>query len=422
MANEYISPTGYRDPSGCWVNEYKAYDGDTDTPSSSEVPLKSWSGYLELTITAMYCSKLRFLAAYSGTSGINSIDLDVYYDGGWHDIYEGSFLNRVWVEKALGSTRYVTKMRMRFYNNAPGGYNVAAVGEAQFYQVVGVPIVSTNAATLVEDDEATLNGNITNTGGEAPTVRGFEYKEGIDGTVQYAYDSGYFSTGAFSKALTGLDPTKQYYFRAYATNSAGTGYGDWRSFGLDVSAPTVTTSAATLIGSDYATLNGNITATGGQDCEERGFQYKIGEDGDVTDLPETGEFGVGAYTGALTDLENFTEYYFRAYAKNGAGTGYGSWLNFTTLLANPTVKTHSATDILSTQAKLNGEIVKTGAGIYWCFTRGFEYGLTKTAENIIEDNGGGEYYAGFFDKTPTGLLPNTKYWYRAYASFDTGIG
>ena len=438
MANEYISPNNFYDYSGSWNNEFMAYDGEVGRSANSVVPAHSWSNYLILNkvvnsfVTPFYCSKIKFDAIYHGTNGINKVDIDIYYydattgTGAWHDLYEGSFLNMVWVEKELGATRYLSQIRFRFYNNFS---NLISAGllEVMLYETVGIPTVTTNAATGVAGALATLNGNITSTGGEAPTIRGFEYKEGVDGTVLYAYDSGYFSTGAYSKALTGLDPTKKYYFRAYATNlTGGTGYGAWKSFGIDVDSPTVTTSAATGVGEDSATLNGNITATGGQDCEERGFQYKVGVDGEVLDLLETGTFGIGAYSLLLEDLENFTEYYFRAYAKNGAGTAYGSWLTFTTILANPTVKTHSATEILITQAKLNGEIVKTGAGIYYCFTRGFEYGLTKTPdgspENTIEDNGGGEYYAGFFDKTPTGLLPNTKYWYRAYASFETMIG
>ena len=37
-------------------------------------------------------------------------------------------------------------------------------------------------------------------------------------------------TGTFASALTGLEPSTTYYVRAYATNSAGTAYGDETSF------------------------------------------------------------------------------------------------------------------------------------------------------------------------------------------------
>ncbi|HUV85031.1 MAG TPA: hypothetical protein VMV86_04930, partial [Methanosarcinales archaeon] len=175
MANEYISPTGFNDPNGSWVGETNAYDNNLMTKASTSIPAKSWSNYIELTIDLIYCSKIKFYAAYNGTGGINSIDIDVWYSypgggGSWHDVYQGSFLSFVWVEKDFGDhpSLTVTKMRMRFYNNSSEMY-IATLVEAMFYKIIGVPSVETNAATSVEDDEATLNGNITSTGGEAPT-------------------------------------------------------------------------------------------------------------------------------------------------------------------------------------------------------------------------------------------------------------
>ena len=409
MANEYVSPTGFNDPDGSWSNESNAYDGDLTTRAVCSVPAVSWSNYIELTIDAIYCSKVKFYASYDGTAGINSIDLDVYYDEEWHDVYEGSYLNYVWTEKELGDTYYVTKIRIRFYNT--WHTHSASLIEVMFYETVSIPKVTTVAATDVADGEATLNGNMTDTGGVAPTIRGFVYKEGIAGTEIPTVENGYFAVGAYSKDLTGLDPTKEYYFRAYATNTEGTGYGEWLSMGEAVAVPTLTTSAATSVEAEQATLNGNITETGGEDCEERGFEWKVGVTGDVETLPETGEFGVGAYTLDLEDLSANVQYYFRAYAKNAGGTGYGSWLNFTTSITDPEVITHNATDELTTQVTGNGEIVKTGGAD--CDEVGFEYGLSKKATWIKNEVEGG-YGVGFFDLDIEGLTANTEYWYRAY--------
>lgn len=412
MANEYISPTGFNDPNGSWTDESSAYDGDIQTPAYCSVPANNWSNYLELTISAIYCSKVKFLALYNGTQGINKIDLDIYYDGAWHDVYEGSFLSRVYVEKTF-TTQYVTKMRMRFYNN--GSEVITAVlGEAAFYETIGVPEMTTVAATGVSGGEATLNGNMVSNGGAVPTVRGFKYKEGIGGAEQDTHDSGYFEIGTYSKDLTGLDPTKEYYFKAYATNTAGTGYGEWLSLGEAISIPTLSSSAATSIDHEKATLNGEITETGGEDPTERGFQWKIGATGDIEELPETGEFGVGTYSLLLEELSANTQYYFRAYAKNAGGTGYGTWLNFTTEYTTPEVTTHNATDELTTQVTGNGEIVSTGGQD--CDERGFDYGLAKVATWEKKETAG-SYGIGFFDLDITGLSANTEYWYRAYAKY-----
>lgn len=95
--------------------------------------------------------------------------------------------------------------------------------------VVTAPTVVTNTATGIGQTTAAGNGTISSTGNENPSIRGFEYN-----TVPYADKvvsaTGSFSAGAFQLTLTGLTPGQTYFFRAFATNSAGTGYGDWFSF------------------------------------------------------------------------------------------------------------------------------------------------------------------------------------------------
>ncbi|MEO6833817.1 MAG: hypothetical protein ABI169_16540, partial [Chitinophagaceae bacterium] len=59
-------------------------------------------------------------------------------------------------------------------------------------------------------------------------------------------------TGAFSSNLTGLDPNKTYYIRAYATNSSGTAYGNEVSF---------TTTAVTTCNIVNVTSNINTPTT-----------------------------------------------------------------------------------------------------------------------------------------------------------------
>lgn len=101
------------------------------------------------------------------------------------------------------------------------------------------PVVTTGAASLVEETTATANGNMTSTGGVAVTIRGFEYD--IDSGAPYASDEhehGTYSTGPFTIPLTGLTKGKLYYGRAYATNAMGTGYGSQITFLTKPDAPT----------------------------------------------------------------------------------------------------------------------------------------------------------------------------------------
>ena len=110
--------------------------------------------------------------------------------------------------------------------NSPTAGSSVAVNRPQ---PVVAPTVTTQSATNIATTSCTGNGNITDTGGENCTRRGFCYKVGTSGdpTVSdsVAYDDGSFGTGAFTKSITGLTAGTSYRVRAYAVNSAGTSYG-----------------------------------------------------------------------------------------------------------------------------------------------------------------------------------------------------
>ena len=110
------SPTDFEDPDAAWANETKAYDEDTGTGSNNFVPPLSWGNYLILKRAAVNCRRVRFHALrVAGT--ITKINLDIYYDDAWHDLYEGDFTNNAWVEKTLASNKSLTQARVKFYNS-----------------------------------------------------------------------------------------------------------------------------------------------------------------------------------------------------------------------------------------------------------------------------------------------------------------
>jgi len=82
---------------------------------------------------------------------------------------------------------------------------------------------------------ATLNGNITNTGGQNADLRGFDWDYASGAPYTYSWTQGtsgnyQYGTGAFSHQVTGLNEGVTVYFRAKAHNSAGWGYGGEKSF------------------------------------------------------------------------------------------------------------------------------------------------------------------------------------------------
>lgn len=123
--------------------------------------------------------------------------------------------------------------------------NVVAYTELQFtvtnYSVGGTvtkavapqvtPKVTTLPPTDITAKSIAPHGNITDIGGAPVTKRGFRLSK-IQNTVQADYsDTGSFGVGAFTKTnVTLAVPNTTYYIQAYATNSAGTTYGDWVTF------------------------------------------------------------------------------------------------------------------------------------------------------------------------------------------------
>ncbi len=98
------------------------------------------------------------------------------------------------------------------------------------------PTVTDSAATNVVPNAATGNGNVTSDGGASITERGFVHSITsvnadplIAGTgVTKTIIAG--TTGAYTGQLASLIKSTGYSYKAYATNSKGTGYGTVQTF------------------------------------------------------------------------------------------------------------------------------------------------------------------------------------------------
>ena len=96
-----------------------------------------------------------------------------------------------------------------------------------------VPVVTTLAVPNITSTTATGNGNIGNLGFPNPTQYGMVWSTSTNPTTALDTKTTQGTiglTGSFPSAITGLTPNTLYHVRAYATNSAGTVYGDELSF------------------------------------------------------------------------------------------------------------------------------------------------------------------------------------------------
>lgn len=91
---------------------------------------------------------------------------------------------------------------------------------------MAAPTVSSGEASTISATSAHFAGNVSDDGGATVTERGFVYGLVADPTTSDSKVVVSGTTGAYVGFENGLAPNTTYHFRAFATNSGGTGYGD----------------------------------------------------------------------------------------------------------------------------------------------------------------------------------------------------
>lgn len=118
---------GAVDPANVYDDNIVTYDG------CIRIAPEAWGGFLELTHAALLCSKVRYYIDPSTDAEISLIDIDVYYDGSWHHVYEGAFTEDEWIEKDIPDGPIaITAMRINFYNGNANFYYDAYLAEVAF--------------------------------------------------------------------------------------------------------------------------------------------------------------------------------------------------------------------------------------------------------------------------------------------------
>ena len=198
------------------------------------------------------------------------------------------------------------------------------------------PSVSTLSVDNVSYHGAYVTGRLFNSGIYWISDCGFCWSTAQNPTLVNNHLTAASDLGTFGLNLTGLDAGTTYYVRAYATNSAGTTYGEQLSFTTTSAIlPTVTTDTVSNITASTATCGGNVTFDGGATVTVRGVCWSISQNPTVSDNHTTDGSGTGSFTSIINGLTTNTTYYVRAYATNSLGTAYGEQLSFTTAYINP---------------------------------------------------------------------------------------
>ena len=165
--------------------------------------------------------------------------------------------------------------------------------------------LTTITPTSISNTSALSGGNITTTGGLPITAIGVCWSSTNE--IPTIYDSKTTdgtAIGSFSSSITGLYAGTKYYMRAYATSSAGTGYGNPVTFTttntLNAEVIYYGISTETTVTAEY--ILANFTKTTGFVGSPTGRKYTFGPTFGtyrywaIPDVPNTGERVIGEVT------------------------------------------------------------------------------------------------------------------------------
>jgi lysophospholipase L1-like esterase len=210
-------------------------------------------------------------------------------------------------------------------------------GTIENFKASQIPSATTNGATSVTSNSATVNGDVNPAGlqtiywfvwGTDPslTLPSSTHETPVQGMA-----AGTFTAQPVSAPLSGLGAETTYYFRTVASNADGEFQGAIKAFLTSVS-PTVNTTAATSITTTGAVLNGNVNPNGY--ATDAWFEY--GTDPALSSSASTTSNAMGSGVTALptsasiSGLTPFRTYYYRVAAVNSGGTQKGVIRSFPT--------------------------------------------------------------------------------------------
>ncbi|GLU51483.1 fibronectin type III domain-containing protein [Dyadobacter frigoris] len=290
-----------------------------------------------------------------------------------------------------------------------------------YYKVRAVNAVGSSGYTNVADaitnpDPPTVPVNLTATAASENQINlnwadnsnnetGFELERSQDGTNFSKIADAAANTTSYSSS--GLSPNTQYWYRIRAKNNGGTsGYSNTANATTRDVAPAVPQNlSATPISNIRINLNW-IDNSG----NETGFEIERSADGNS--FSKIADLGANVTSYENTGLSTLTKYWYRVRAKNTIGnSGYSNVAEATTLDIPPAAPSAlTATTVSSSQIDLNWTDNSANES-------GFEIERSVDGSNFTKV---GDTSANASTFQSTGLIPNTKYWFRVRSKNSQG--
>ncbi len=295
------------------------------------------------------------------------------------------------------------------------------------------PTLTTNSVTGLSRFGATFQGTVTkHPDSTGDLAIGFLYSTSTSLSNAQEVNATPVDGNNYTAAVVGLTPGEKYYYCIFARSGKSVVKGKTSSFNTeDAIPPSLSIAEATEVTESGATLTATILDNGGYEPTVRGFAYAmyVENAGDPT-LDDNTKLVIGdKFEITLSDLAANTTYIVRPYATNDAGTGYGESVKFTTsqqkipmVIANGSGSlANKPVEVVAYEAVCMGAVTEdhgfTVTEYGFCYSTESRQPTIESSQHIKAQDG-----AKGFSATLKGLTASTKYYMRAYAKSDKGVG
>jgi len=209
---------------------------------------------------------------------------------------------RLILESALSATNFSS-------DNKDQGFSVRCIKDS-----LRLPSINTQPVSVITDNSAITGGSVATDGGAAITARGVCWSTTANPTITNCFTKDSIGVGSFTSSILKLISNTTYYVRAYATNSAGTAYGEQVSF------KTLNIKATDIEGNTY-----NTVTIGSQVWMTENLKTTKYNDGSsiplITDDVQWINSSIGSYCWYNNDISTYKSTYGALYNWYTVNTG-----------------------------------------------------------------------------------------------------
>jgi uncharacterized protein (TIGR02145 family) len=206
--------------------------------------------------------------------------------------------------------------RIFSYNNAGNSESYSNIYSTTIF--VTIPVLTTSAVGSISQSSASSGGIVSYDGGSNITDKGIVWSSSQSFQITYSTNDG-SGSGSFASNMTGLIANTTYYAKSYATNGAGTAYGNVITF----TTLAYTTAYSFTQGANLVDIDGNSYPTIVTNCNNQTWIQKN---------LNTSKYSDGTIIPQVSDLSTWQQATTGAwcyYANNSTnGITYGKMYNW----------------------------------------------------------------------------------------------